>query len=100
MAICNAPCLPFSLQMSVLLRQVGVHGIVIKFTDDRGSGFSATFLPEVAPEQGVLTGSLTGSMFSSIAAPFYLSADIRSSVSLQSCGRDVVTCAPRNTISD
>eukprot|EP00904_Undaria_pinnatifida_P009962 jgi/Undpi1/6096/HiC_scaffold_20.g08581.m1 len=32
--------------------EVGVHGIVIKFTDDRGSGFSATFLPEVAAEQG------------------------------------------------
>lgn len=36
--------------------QVGVHGIVIKFTDDRGAGFSATFLPEVAAEQGVQAG--------------------------------------------
>lgn len=32
--------------------QVGVHGIVINFTDDRGSSYSATFLPEVAAEQG------------------------------------------------
>lgn len=36
--------------------QVGVHGIVIKFSDDRGAGFSATFLPEVAAEQGVQAG--------------------------------------------
>ncbi|CAN0355226.1 unnamed protein product [Pylaiella littoralis] len=32
--------------------EVGVHGIVIKFNDDRGSKYSATFLPEVAAEQG------------------------------------------------
>ncbi|CAN0173130.1 unnamed protein product, partial [Hapterophycus canaliculatus] len=32
--------------------EVGVHGIVIKFNDDRGSSYSATFLPEVAAEQG------------------------------------------------
>lgn len=35
-----------------LTAQVGVHGIVINFTDDRGSSYSATFLPEVAAEQG------------------------------------------------
>ncbi|CAN0297307.1 unnamed protein product, partial [Ectocarpus sp. 13 AM-2016] len=33
-------------------KQIGVHGIVIKFNDDRGSSYSATFLPEVAAEQG------------------------------------------------
>ncbi|CAM9482171.1 unnamed protein product [Ascophyllum nodosum] len=32
--------------------EVGVHGIVINFNDDRGSSYSATFLPEVAAEQG------------------------------------------------
>eukprot|EP00903_Cladosiphon_okamuranus_P009559 g9101.t1 len=32
--------------------EVGVHGIVIKFRDDGGSNYSATFLPEVAEEQG------------------------------------------------
>ncbi|CAN0170314.1 unnamed protein product [Ectocarpus sp. 8 AP-2014] len=32
--------------------EIGVHGIVIKFNDDRGSSYSATFLPEVAAEQG------------------------------------------------
>ena len=29
-----------------------MHGIVIKFNDDGGSSYSATFLPEVAAEQG------------------------------------------------
>lgn len=32
--------------------QIGEHGIVINFTDDRGLSYSATFLPEVAAEQG------------------------------------------------
>ena len=62
--------------------QIGVHGIVIKFTDDRGAGFSATFLPEVAAEQGVQASILPA---------------VRRSV-LTRC--DVVTSVPRNTITD
>lgn len=31
---------------------VGVHGILIHFTDSRGNEYSATYLPEVASEQG------------------------------------------------
>lgn len=41
--------------------QVGVHGIVIKFNDDGGSSYSATFLPEVAAEQGGRTPRFTPS---------------------------------------
>ncbi|CAN0326750.1 unnamed protein product, partial [Discosporangium mesarthrocarpum] len=32
--------------------EVGVHGIVINFNGESGTSYSATFLPEVAPEQG------------------------------------------------
>jgi uncharacterized protein (TIGR00296 family) len=32
--------------------EVGVHGIIIKFTDDDNVMYSATYLPEVAKEQG------------------------------------------------
>lgn len=32
--------------------EVGVHGIRIEFLNDRGSKRTATYLPEVAPEQG------------------------------------------------
>ncbi len=32
--------------------QVGVHGIRIEFHNERGSKRTATYLPEVAPEQG------------------------------------------------
>lgn len=32
--------------------QVGVHGIRIEFLTERGSKRTATYLPEVAPEQG------------------------------------------------
>lgn len=33
--------------------QVGVHGIRIEFLNERGSKRTATYLPEVAPEQGI-----------------------------------------------
>jgi AMMECR1 domain-containing protein len=33
--------------------QVGVHGIRIEFHNERGSKRTATYLPEVAPEQGM-----------------------------------------------
>lgn len=32
--------------------EIGVHGIRIEFMNDRGSKRTATYLPEVAPEQG------------------------------------------------
>lgn len=32
--------------------EIGVHGIRIEFTNDKGSKRTATYLPEVAPEQG------------------------------------------------
>lgn len=32
--------------------EVGVHGIRIEFTNEKGSKRTATYLPEVAPEQG------------------------------------------------
>lgn len=32
---------------------VGVHGIRIEFSDERGNYYSATFLPEVASEQSM-----------------------------------------------
>lgn len=32
--------------------EVGIHGIRIEFHSDRGSRRTATYLPEVAPEQG------------------------------------------------
>ncbi|KAI1286011.1 AMME syndrome -related protein [Halotydeus destructor] len=32
--------------------EIGIHGIRIEFTTDRGSKRTATYLPEVAPEQG------------------------------------------------
>ena len=31
---------------------IGVHGIRIEFTNERGHTRTATYLPEVAPEQG------------------------------------------------
>jgi len=33
--------------------QIGVHGLLIKFTDMHGRQYSATYLPEVAREQGM-----------------------------------------------
>ena len=33
--------------------QVGVHGIRIEFINEKGSKRTATYLPEVAKEQGV-----------------------------------------------
>lgn len=33
---------------------LGVHGIRIEFLNERGSRRSATYLPQVAPEQGEL----------------------------------------------
>uniref|UniRef100_M4C6T3 AMMECR1 domain-containing protein n=1 Tax=Hyaloperonospora arabidopsidis (strain Emoy2) TaxID=559515 RepID=M4C6T3_HYAAE len=32
--------------------QIGTHGIIIEFTDSRGKEYSATYLPQVACEQG------------------------------------------------
>lgn len=32
--------------------EIGIHGIRIEFTTERGSKRTATYLPEVAPEQG------------------------------------------------
>ena len=32
--------------------EIGIHGIRIEFHTERGSKRTATFLPEVAPEQG------------------------------------------------
>jgi len=34
--------------------EVGIHGILISFSDERKS-YSATFLPEVASEQGIFS---------------------------------------------
>jgi len=33
--------------------QIGVHGVLINFTDPQGRQYSATYLPEVAREQGM-----------------------------------------------
>jgi AMMECR1 domain-containing protein len=33
--------------------EVGKHGILISFTDKGGTNYSATYLPEVAHEQGM-----------------------------------------------
>lgn len=43
--------------------QVGVHGIRIEFHDDRNSKHSATYLPEVASEQGISTIYLKGGIY-------------------------------------
>lgn len=72
--------------------QVGVHGIVIKFSDDRGAGFSATFLPEVAAEQGVQAGiprwnQCLCRLLTQILALCVIPAEKRSSFFLQSCDR-------------
>ncbi|TMW56712.1 hypothetical protein Poli38472_006722 [Pythium oligandrum] len=32
--------------------EIGVHGIIIEFTDENGNFYSATYLPDVASEQG------------------------------------------------
>lgn len=32
--------------------EVGTHGIIIDFTDGKGNNYNATYLPEVATEQG------------------------------------------------
>lgn len=32
--------------------QIGVHGIIIEFSDSGGNFYSATYLPQVASEQG------------------------------------------------
>ena len=32
--------------------QIGVHGLVIDFADSKGEKYSATFLPEIAAENG------------------------------------------------
>mmetsp|Transcript_23906 Transcript_23906/g.33440 ORF Transcript_23906/g.33440 Transcript_23906/m.33440 type:complete len:91 (+) Transcript_23906:446-718(+) len=32
--------------------QIGTHGITIRFQNLKGKSFSATYLPEVCPEQG------------------------------------------------
>jgi len=34
--------------------EVGVHGIRIEFINENGSRRTATYLPEVAPEQGII----------------------------------------------
>lgn len=34
--------------------EVGVHGIRIEFINENGSRRTATYLPEVAPEQGIM----------------------------------------------
>lgn len=50
--VCIAAFFTACAPVVVPTEQVGLHGIVINFTDDRGSSYSATFLPEVAAEQG------------------------------------------------
>jgi AMMECR1 domain-containing protein len=32
--------------------QIGIHGIIIEFEDSNGNYYSATYLPDVASEQG------------------------------------------------
>jgi AMMECR1 domain-containing protein len=32
--------------------EIGTHGIIIDFTDGKGNNYNATYLPEVAVEQG------------------------------------------------
>lgn len=39
---------------------IGVHGIRIEFLDHRGYKRSATYLPQIAPEQGMLCGPIGG----------------------------------------
>lgn len=39
--------------------EVGVHGIRIEFYNEKGSKRTATYLPEVATEQGEFSGSVT-----------------------------------------
>lgn len=34
--------------------EIGIHGIRIEFYNERGTKKTATYLPEVAPEQGML----------------------------------------------
>lgn len=38
--------------------EVGVHGIRIEFINEKGSKRTATYLPEVAPEQGKLASEM------------------------------------------
>eukprot|EP00274_Cyanoptyche_gloeocystis_P003255 CAMPEP_0196658614 /NCGR_PEP_ID=MMETSP1086-20130531/30570_1 /TAXON_ID=77921 /ORGANISM="Cyanoptyche gloeocystis , Strain SAG4.97" /LENGTH=209 /DNA_ID=CAMNT_0041992257 /DNA_START=92 /DNA_END=721 /DNA_ORIENTATION=- len=32
--------------------QIGVHGLVVEFTDSKGRSYSSTYLPDICPEQG------------------------------------------------
>lgn len=59
--LCSLPALPpprlfssatLTAVVSRGVSQVGLHGIFISFEDSRGKQYSATYLPEVASEQG------------------------------------------------
>lgn len=43
--------------------QIGVHGIRIEFTSEKGSSKAATYLPEVAVEQGTFHVSICATMW-------------------------------------
>ena len=39
--------------MIVIFNQIGIHGIRIEFHNEKGNKRTATYLPEVAKEQGM-----------------------------------------------
>lgn len=43
-----------NVKKEYIIFQVGIHGIRIEFTNERGHRKTATYLPEVAKEQGGL----------------------------------------------
>lgn len=45
-------CIFFNVLKAANFLQVGVHGIRIEFINEKGSKRTATYLPEVAKEQG------------------------------------------------
>ncbi|KAG9508496.1 AMME syndrome candidate 1-like protein, partial [Fragariocoptes setiger] len=62
--------------------QIGIHGIRIEFYSDSGSKRSATYLPEVAPEQGWNHVQTIDSLLRKSGYKGAITADIRKSIRL------------------
>jgi len=62
--------------------EVGIHGIRIEFLNDRGSKRTATYLPEVAPEQGWNQVQTIDSLLRKGGFKGHVTPDVRSAIKL------------------
>lgn len=62
--------------------EIGVHGIRIEFTTERGTKRTATYLPEVAPEQGWDHIQTIDSLLRKGGFKGHISSDVRDSIRL------------------